>query len=81
MVEVSALTDAELWQGMADNSEAMAQIERQRAIIAGSHAGASIPSTRSELAAAHERTWEKLKREHDAYAAELGRRHPKSGHS
>jgi hypothetical protein len=38
-------------------------------------------TTRNELVAAHERTWEKLKREHDAYAAELNRRHPKKGNA
>jgi hypothetical protein len=81
MVDVSTLTDAELWQGMADNSESMAQVERQRAIIADQRASASTPSARDELVAAHERTWEKLKREHDAYAAELHRRHPRKDHS
>jgi hypothetical protein len=74
MVLVSELKEADLWEGMEANCKAMAEVARMQAAIAGGHAGGASPEVRAELIVAHQRTWEKLKREHDAYGDELQRR-------
>jgi hypothetical protein len=68
----SNLTDAELWEAIAANSEAIAQIARYQLAIAK---GRIDPTMQAKLIASDMRTLAKLQREHDAYYLELKRRH------
>jgi len=68
----SNLTDAELWEAIAANSEAIAQIARYQLAIAK---GRIDPTMQAKLIASDMRTLAKLQREHDAYYFELKRRH------
>ena len=68
------LTTAELWEGTQATAEAIAHVAREQAAIAGGHAGASNAEVRNALVAAHQRLWERLRIEYDAYLAELDRR-------
>jgi hypothetical protein len=73
-MDISKLKDAELWEGIAANCQAMVEVARMQAAITGGRAAGAGPKTRAELVAAHQSTWEKLKREYIAYDDELGRR-------
>ena len=68
----SRLTDAELWQAMAANSEAIANIAQYQLAIAK---GRIDPTMQAKLVASDMRTLAKLQRQHDAYYVELRRRH------
>jgi hypothetical protein len=68
----SNLTDAELWEGMATNSEAIAQIAKYHLAIAK---GRIDPTMRAKLIASDMRSLAKLQRQHDAYFVKLQRRH------
>ncbi len=72
----SNLTDAELWEGMAANSEAIAQIARYQLAIAK---GRIDPAMQSKLIASDMKALAKLQRQHDAYYVELQRRHSQKG--
>jgi hypothetical protein len=67
----SNLTDAELWEAMAANSEAIAQIAKYQLAIAK---GRIEPTMQAKLIASDMRTLAKLQRLHDAYYFELQRR-------
>lgn len=73
-MDVLELKDAELWEAVVANCQAMVQIAKMQAAIAGGRAVGAGPQTRAELAVEHQRAWEKLKREHDVYNDELWRR-------
>jgi hypothetical protein len=66
----SKLTDAELWQAMAANSDA--QIAKYQLAIAKSRID---PAMQAKLIASDMRTLAKLQHEHDAYYVELRLRH------
>jgi hypothetical protein len=68
----SNLTDAEPWEALAANSEAMAQIAKYQLAIAK---GRIDPTMQAKLIASDMRTLAKLQRKHDAYYVELRRRH------
>lgn len=68
----SNLTDAELWDGIAANSEAIAQIAKYHLAIAK---GRIDPTMQAKLIASDMRTLAKLQRQHDAHYVELRRRH------
>jgi hypothetical protein len=68
----SNLIDAELWEGMATNSEAIAQIAKYQLAIAK---GRIDPKMQAKLIASDMRSLAKLQRQHDAYFVELQRRH------
>jgi hypothetical protein len=68
----SKLTDAELWQAMAANSEAIAQIANYQLAIAK---GRIDPTMQAKLIASDMRSLARLQRKHDAYYVELRRRH------
>jgi hypothetical protein len=68
----SNLTDAELWERMAKNSEAIAQIARYQLAIAK---GRIDPTMQAKLIASDMRSLAKLQRQHDADFVELHRRH------
>ena len=72
----SNLTDAELWQRVAANSEAIAQIARYQLAIAK---GRIDPTMQAKLIASDMKALAKLQRKHDAYYVELQRRHSKKG--
>jgi hypothetical protein len=67
----SNLRDAELWEGMAANSEAIAQIAKYQLAIAK---GRIDPTMEAKLVASDMRTLAKLQRQHDAYYFVLQRR-------
>jgi hypothetical protein len=66
------LTDAELWEGMATISEAIAQIAKYQLAIAK---GRIDPTMQAKLIASDMRSLAKLQRQHDAYFVKLQRRH------
>jgi hypothetical protein len=68
----SDLTDAELWEGMATNSEAIAQIAKYQLAIAN---GRIDPKMETKLIASDMRIFAKLQRQHNAYFVELQSRH------
>jgi hypothetical protein len=68
----SKLTDAELWQAMAANSEAIAQIARYQLAMAK---GRIDPTMQAKLIASDVNALTKIQRQHDAYYVELQRRH------
>jgi hypothetical protein len=68
----SNLTDAELWEAMAVNSEAIAQIAKYQLAIAK---GRIDPTMQAKLIATDMKALAKLQRQHDAYYAELQGRH------
>ena len=72
----SNLTDAELWQAMAANSEAIAQIARYQLAIAK---GRVDPTMQAKLIASDMKALAKLHRQHDAYYVKLQRRHSQKG--
>jgi hypothetical protein len=72
----SNLTDIELWQGMAANSETIAQIARYHLAITK---GRIDPTMQAKLIASDTKALAKLQREHEAYFVELQRRHFQKG--
>jgi hypothetical protein len=66
----SNLRDAELWEGMAANSEAIAQIAKYQLAIAK---GRIDPTMEAKLVASDMRTLAKLQRQHDAYRTPAAR--------
>jgi hypothetical protein len=68
----SNLTDAEIWEGMATISEAIAQIAKYQLAIAK---GRIDPTMQAKLIASDMRSLAKLQRQHDAYFVKLQRRH------
>jgi hypothetical protein len=71
----SKLTDTELWQAMAANNEAIAQIARYQLAVAK---GRIDPAMQAKLIASDMRVMAKLQRQHDAYYVELQRRHSRT---
>jgi hypothetical protein len=69
-------TDAELWEGIAANSDAIAQIVKYQLAIAK---GRIDPTMEAKLIASDMRTLAKLQRQHNSYYVELQRRHPQKG--
>ena len=67
----SNLTDAELWDGMAANSKAIADIARYQL---GMAKGRIDPTMQAKLISSDMKTLAKFQREHAAYYAELKRR-------
>jgi hypothetical protein len=67
----SNLTKAELWEGMAANSKAIADIARYQL---GMAKGRIDPAMQAKLIRSDLKTLAKLQREHDAYFVELQRR-------
>jgi hypothetical protein len=67
----SNLTDAELWDGMAANSKAIADIARYQL---GMAKGRIDPTMQAKLIRSDMKTLAKLQREHETYYAELQRR-------
>ena len=72
----SNLTDAELWEAMAANSEATAKIARYQLAVAK---GRIDPTMQVKLITSDMKALAKLKRQHDPYYAELQRRHSRKG--
>jgi hypothetical protein len=72
----SNLTDAELWEAMAANSEAITQIAKYQLAIAK---GRIDPTMQAKLIASDMKALAKLQRQHDAYYVELQRRHSQMG--
>jgi hypothetical protein len=72
----SNLTDAELWEGIAANSEAIAQIAKYQLAIAK---GRIEPTMQAKLIASDMKALAKLERQHDAHYVELQRRHSQKG--
>jgi len=68
----SKLSDAELWEAMAANSDAITQIARYQAAIAK---GSVNPEVRANLLSSDMVMLANLQPEHDAYLAELKRRY------
>lgn len=68
----SKLTDTELWEAIAANSDAIAQIAKYQLAIAK---GRIDPTMQAKLIASDMKTLAKLQRQHDAYYVELRRRH------
>jgi hypothetical protein len=73
-MDVSELKDAELWEAIIANCQAMVEVARMQTAIAGGRAAGAGPKTRADLTAAHQIAWEKLKREYFACDEELQRR-------
>jgi len=74
MTDPADLTDRDLWQGIAEDGEAITEIARQQAIILGGHAGAVSAEIRAQLADSLGDRWQSLYREIEAFRAELRRR-------
>jgi uncharacterized protein (DUF885 family) len=74
----SNLTDAELWDGMAANSKAIADIARYQL---GMAKGRIDPAMQAKLIRSDLKTLAKLQREHDAFFVELQRRNSQRGHA
>jgi hypothetical protein len=72
----SKLTDVELWEAMAVNSEAIAQIAKYQLAIAK---GRIDPTMQAKLIASDMKALTKLQRQNDAYYVELQRRHSQKG--
>jgi hypothetical protein len=72
----SNLTDAELWEAMAANNEEIAQIAKYQLAVAK---GRIDPTMQAKLIASDMKASAKLQRQHDAYYAELQRRHSRKG--
>ena len=72
----SNLIDAELWEAMAVNSEAIAKIAKYQLAIAK---GRIDPTMQAKLIASDMKVLAKLQRQHDAYYVELRRRHSQKG--
>jgi hypothetical protein len=72
----SNLKDAELWQRIAANSEAIAQIARYQLAIAK---GRIDPAMLAKLIVSDMKALAKLQRAHDAYFVEVQRRHSQKG--
>jgi hypothetical protein len=67
----STLTDAELWEAIAANSEAIAEIARYQLAIAK---GRIDPTMQAKLIGSDMKAMAKLQRSHDAHYVELQRR-------
>jgi hypothetical protein len=72
----SKLTNAEFWEAMATNSEAIAQISKYQLAIAK---GRIDPTMQAKLIASDVRNLTKLQRQHDAFFVELRRRYSQKG--
>jgi hypothetical protein len=72
----SNLTDAELWEAIAANSEAIAQIAKYQLAMAK---GRIDPTMQAKLIASDMKVLAQLKRQHDANYVELRRRHSQKG--
>ena len=73
-MDVLELKDAALWEGIAANCQAMVEMARMQAAIAGGRAAGAGPETRAELEVATKSAWKNLKRDYIAYDDELRRR-------
>jgi hypothetical protein len=73
-MDVSELKDTELWEGIVANCQAKVEIAKMQAAITGGRAAGAGRETRAVLVAAHQKTWDMLKREYVAYDDELRRR-------
>jgi hypothetical protein len=72
----SNLTDAELWEGIAANCEAIAQIAKYQLAVAK---GRIDPTMQAKLIASDMKALTKFQRQRDAYFVELQRRHSQKG--
>jgi hypothetical protein len=75
----SHLTDAELWRGMAENSDAMSQIAKNQIDLAEGRIGMKDPAAGAQLMISNVRQIAHLRREYDNYYSELQRRYPGKG--
>lgn len=70
------LTDDELWQAIAANTEAMSDLLHQRAELEVEIDGLSDPASRTELMSSYVGAVNKFESEYRAYTAEIRRRYP-----
>ena len=69
-----SLSLAEICKAAEETAAALAQVALDQAKIAGGHAGVASPKVRQELTEAHQRRWDRLKIEYDAFTDEISRR-------
>jgi hypothetical protein len=79
LVDPRTLDDLELRNAIQANSEAMAAVDRERAVIAGGHGGAADAKVRQKLADELEQRWEQLRREYEVLRAEHRQRRADRG--
>ena len=70
------LTDNELWQAIAANTEAMSDLLHQRAELEAEISDLSDPATRTELMSSYVGAVNRFETEYRAYTAEIRRRYP-----
>jgi len=75
-VQCVDLTDNELWQAIAANTEAMSDLLHQRAELEAEISDLSDPATRTELMSSYVGAVNRFETEYRAYTAEIRRRYP-----
>lgn len=81
MTDFRELSDAELWQGIADSADAMAHLALQSARIVGGRTSVSDRARQAELMVDQYRRWNAVRAEYELSVAELERRRPKQNQS
>jgi hypothetical protein len=69
------LTDDELWQAIAENTQALSAMVAQRHELDAAIAASDDPACRAKLMRLHVHAVNRFQREYRAYTAELRRRH------
>ena len=75
-VQCVDLSDDELWQAIAANTDAMSDLLHQRAEFDAEISSISDPAERSELMGSYVGTVNRFETDYRAYMAELRRRYP-----
>ena len=70
------LTDDELWQAIAANTDAISDLLHQRTEVENQINGVSDPASRTELMSSYVGAVNMFESEYRAYTAEIGRRYP-----
>ena len=70
-----SLTDDELWEAIAANTDAVSDLLHQRVELEAEIDGTTDPASRTELMSAYVGTVNKFESEYRAYTAELRSRH------
>jgi hypothetical protein len=74
-MQCANLTDQELWQAIAENTQALSRVVEQRHELDAAIAASDDPACRANLMRLHLDTVNRFQREYRAYTAELRRRH------
>jgi hypothetical protein len=75
-VQCANLTDDELWNAIAANTDAVSDLLHQRAEVEDEINGMNDAATRTELMSSYVATVNKFESEYRAYTAEIRRRYP-----